>query len=207
MIDNFKRGYSIDSISDFTGSQNKTGDTEKYLRLFWEVSKSKVSISGKWVHYAKGGPFRRWAGNACHVIDWSDDAKKFYQDNRTSTLLPERYRFREGITYNMITSGRAHFRYLKSDMLFDIAAPSAVSFQRDLYPYLALLNSSVAQKYFDVINPTLNMPIGVVNSFPILEGADSDRAAVLSRDCCRLSYEDWDSQETSWDFIRSRLVE
>lgn len=55
----FKKGQSITSFSDYTGSQNKTGDNAKFLRMSWEVSFGKVGRNGDWAFYSKGGDFRR----------------------------------------------------------------------------------------------------------------------------------------------------
>ena len=41
-IENFKKGFSIDKISDFTGSQNKTANNKKFLRYSWEIDKHKL---------------------------------------------------------------------------------------------------------------------------------------------------------------------
>ena len=46
----FEKGISIDSISDFTGSQHKTADNEKYLRYFWEVQKELIEEK-KWIFW------------------------------------------------------------------------------------------------------------------------------------------------------------
>src|SRR5690606_22960967 len=59
VIDNFNKGISIDSISDYTGSQNKTANNEKYLRYIWEVENNKVGENKKWVLYSKGGNYRK----------------------------------------------------------------------------------------------------------------------------------------------------
>lgn len=40
----FERGISIDSISDFTGSQHITANNDKYLRLHWEIDANKVGM-------------------------------------------------------------------------------------------------------------------------------------------------------------------
>ena len=75
-IRNFERGISIEKISDFTGSQNKTADNEKYLRYFWEVNNKKIGCENRWVVYAKGGE----TGNL-NMMDWS---KAKYEQNKTS---------------------------------------------------------------------------------------------------------------------------
>ena len=41
-INTFDKGISIDTISDFTGSQNITANNSKYLRYFWEIDYNKI---------------------------------------------------------------------------------------------------------------------------------------------------------------------
>ena len=126
----FERGISIDSISDFTGSQHITANNDKYLRLHWEIDANKVGMGKKWVYYAKGGDFRKWYGNIELVVDWSEGAVQYYKTNSTSNLLAEKYRFKEGITYTELTSSVNTFRYLPPVCIFDKRRSSIVSVKR-----------------------------------------------------------------------------
>lgn len=121
LLNAFVEGRSVDEDSDYTGSPNITGDNDKYLRMHWEISKK--DRGSKWKVYSKGGDFRRWYGNLFHVIDWSEPARRFYLDNKTSTLLPERYWYQGGITYTMLTSGKACFRYIDDGCIWDKSGP------------------------------------------------------------------------------------
>lgn len=129
----FERGISIDSISDFTGSQHITANNDKYLRLHWEIDANKVGMGKKWVYYAKGGDFRKWYGNIELVVDWSEGAVQYYKTNSTSNLLAEKYRFKEGITYTELTSSVNTFRYLPPVCIFDKKGPSIVSVKKLWY--------------------------------------------------------------------------
>ena len=59
IIKPFSNCISIDEISRYTGSQNKTANNEKYLRNIWEVNNTKIGKNKKWVFYAKGGEYRK----------------------------------------------------------------------------------------------------------------------------------------------------
>ena len=118
-VDAFEKGISIDSISDFTGSQHITADNESYLRWFWELDSSQIGKSQKWAFYAKGGEFRRWYGNIQLVVKTTNDAILFYKTNSTSNCLQERYWFTEGITYSAVTSKGTGFRYYDAIGAFD----------------------------------------------------------------------------------------
>jgi len=79
-IETFNKGMSIDDLSDFTGSQNITANNDKYLRYFWEVNFDEIGKS--WIKYAKGGPFKKYYGNIDRVVDWTKDARSFYENNK-----------------------------------------------------------------------------------------------------------------------------
>lgn len=151
----FERGISIDSISDFTGSQHITANNDKYLRLHWEIDANKVGMGKKWVYYAKGGDFRKWYGNIELVVDWSEGAVQYYKTNSTSNLLAEKYRFKEGITYTELTSSVNTFRYLPPVCIFDKKGPSIVSVKK-LWYCLGIFGTKIAPLYFAILNPTLS---------------------------------------------------
>lgn len=154
----FERGISIDSISDFTGSQHITANNDKYLRLHWEIDANKVGMGKKWVYYAKGGDFRKWYGNIELVVDWSEGAVQYYKTNSTSNLLAEKYRFKEGITYTELTSSVNTFRYLPPVCIFDKKGPSIVSVKK-LWYCLGIFGTKIAPLYFAILNPTLSTQV------------------------------------------------
>ena len=199
-----KDSVSVDTISDYTGSQNITADNEKYLRMWWETPLNKAQI---WVPYSKGGRFRRWYGNYDYVIDWSDNARDFYQSNPTSNLLNPRYWFKEGITYSDITSGKSHFRFLPAWGVFDKKGPEICKLGMHLKPVLAFLNSSVCQEYLWLFNPSMTLQVADVKNLPLLNAIFAHPVIpTLAGGCIDISQADYDSQETSWDFKRSSLV-
>lgn len=201
-IDNFQNAKYIEDYGKLTGSQNITGDNEKYLRLFWEVEKEKVG--NEWRLYAKGGDYRQYYGNLSYIVNWSEQARKFYATNKTSNLLAEEFWYKEGITYSAITSRGTGFRYLPKGCIFDKGGPSINLFiNKD--EVLALLNSNVAKYYFWVFNPSINLQIKDVKSFPIIlpELEEIKKLAKENIDCCKM---DWDSYETSWDYKIHPLV-
>ncbi len=56
--------------------QTKTGDNDRFLRFWWEVSSVDLGWGNRWVLHPKGGGNRRWFGNVYSVIDWSDAARE-----------------------------------------------------------------------------------------------------------------------------------
>lgn len=201
-IDNFAIGKRIENYGVFTGSQNITGDNERYTKFFWEVCCSK--INERWRFYAKGGDYRQYYGNLDLVVDWSDSARQFYKSNKTSNLLNESFWYQEGITYSAVTSRGTGFRYLPKGCIFDKGGPS-INVNNHLYDLIALLNSNVAKHYFWVFNPSINLQVKDVKNIPIIIPSDS-QVTVQSQECISLCKKDWDSFETSWDFERHPLV-
>ncbi len=202
----FERGISIDSISDFTGSQHITANNDKYLRFHWEVNHYKIGIGNKWVYYAKGGDYRKWYGNIELIVDWSTEALQYYKNNSTSNLLAEKYRFKEGITYTELTSNINTFRYLPPICVFDKKGPSIVNVKH-LWYCLGVLGTKISPLYFSLLNPTLSTQVRDVKNFPIIlskiKEDDVERNVIKNVELCK---KDWDSFETSWDFERHPLI-
>jgi len=203
----FARGISIDEISRYTGSQNKTADNDRYLRRWWEVSRSDFGPNCNWVFYSKGGDYRRWYGNFERVVDWTERARRFYDDNATSNLLREEFWYQEGVTYTMLTSGKPNFRYMPAIGVFDMGGPEICGLGDDLGAVLGFLNSSVASVCLESMNPTLNLQARDIKSLPFLAG-EIRRSSTggLVRSCIVASRTDWDSCETSWDFSVHPLI-
>ena len=207
LLNAFSCGVSINSISDYTGSQNKTGDNGAFLRLSWEVSHSAVGRGKSWAVYSKGGDFRRWFGNLNWLVSIKEDSLSFYQNNPTSNLLSERYWFNEGVCYTMLTSGKPGFRLFPSIGAFDMAGPCICKLGTNLDWVLGFLNSSIAGSTLGMLNPTLNMQARDIKSLPLLinDGLKPSVNSLVGQ-CIELSKLDWNSLETSWDFKRHYLM-
>lgn len=201
-INNFANAKYIEDYGILTGSQNITGDNEKYLKCFWEVSNK--SVGKKWRFYAKGGDYRQYYGNLSFLVDWSESARRFYATNKTSNLLSEEFWYKPGITYSAITSRGTGFRYLPEGCIFDKGGPS-INLESDTSEILALLNSNVAKYYFWVFNPSINLQVKDVKSFPVKLSNNKEivKKAEINIEFCK---KDWDSYETSWEFMEHPLV-
>ena len=69
------------------------------------------------------------------------------------------------------------------------------------------MTSKVCYHFLKVINPTMNMPLGDMKKFPVIEDkAKKTEISDFSFRNVSLSKTDWDSYETSWDFKRNPLV-
>ena len=207
LLSAFSLANSISDFSDYTGSQNKTGDNNLYLRLFWEVSARSVGHKGSWATYSKGGDFRRWFGNLHWLVSIKKDAIEFYRSNPTSNLLASKYWYSEGICYTMLTSGKPSFRLLPPTGGFDMAGPCICGLGPNRNWALGFLNCSIAADVLNMLNPTLNMQARDIKSLPMLI-SDEYKPVVngLVDSSVSISKIDWDSFETSWDFKRHPLL-
>ena len=205
--DAFSKGISVSKISDYTGSQNKTANNEKYLRFHWEIDGEKIGKNNNWIFYSKGGEYRKHYGNLELVIDWSLTARSFYKNNSTSNLLDEKYWFQEGITYTMLTSKGANFRYMPSCGVFDMGGPEICYLGNNLYYVLAFLNSCISRLYLNLLNPTINLQAKDIKSLPLIVNDQLfNKISTTEEQCVALSREDWNSLETSWEFRCHPLI-
>lgn len=207
VIKDFIKGFSVDTLSDFTGSQNKTANNELYLRQFWEVAKNKIGIDKNWVFYMKGGDYRKHYGNLNLIINWSDTARDFYKNNPTSNLLSQKYWYQEGITYTMLTSKGSNFRYMPPYCVFDMGGPAICYLNNNLYYVLSFFNSIVGTYFLNFLNPTLNLQAKDIKALPIIiDEKFVEQINNLEKISVKISKSDWYSFETSWDFKRHPLL-
>lgn len=202
-----------------------TMDNERFLRLWEEVNWKNACVTAinaaegkeskkRWFAYNKGGTFRRWYGNRDYVINWFDDGKEL-KDNvvkcygggsYTKEVRNEEKYFCEGITWSTLASGLISIRYSPKGCIFD--SKGSMGFAKggqNIYALTAFLNSCVAQKFLEVLSPTLDYNIGGLNSLPFVDVPDN--AIETCKECIRDSAYDWDSFETSWDFKKHPLLQ
>ena len=191
-----------------------TGENDKFLRYWFEVSKSIFGVGFdssdsfslakmKWAPHDKGGDFRRWYGNKDWVINWENNG--FELHNSKANLRSERYYFQVAITWCSLSSGKISFRLSDYGAISNTAGSSLYPDKKDFCYLLALLNSSVTQYLLDIVSPTLNYSAGSVSLIPLLL-SDNKAISSFAAQNVELSRFDWDSYETSWDFKRSPLV-
>lgn len=200
-------GNKINSIGISDG-QNITGDNDKYIRYFWEVESSKFGQKNKWVPMAKGGDFRKWSGNIIEVVDWSEKARFEYKINPVARIQKEELWYRQGITWNLVSSAGTGFRFLPNNVLFNKAAPTIV-LKKDCLNYgfyaLAYLNTKVVRNLLELMNPTINTNIAEVFELP-LKYDNVEEVITIAKSNVSISTLDWDAHETSWDFQNNEIV-
>lgn len=193
-------------ISD---GQNITGDNNKYMRMFWEVDENKLGKNRKWVPMAKGGDFRKWSGNIIDVVNWSLEAREEYRSNPVGRIQRENLWYRDGITWNLVSSTGTGFRYLPNNVLFNKAAPTILLNKDSIksMPYaLGFLNTKVVDSLLKLMNPTINTNIAEVFELPLRQ-ENTENISELVKTNIAISNTDWDAHETSCDFKWNPLLE
>lgn len=193
-------------LSDFAVSSNgvQTGNNAKYVRLWSEVSASKVN--SRWFPYNKGGQFRRWYGNFDFLVNWESDGAAI-KSEKNFCARGEEFYFSQGITWSDITSGKLSGRILPEGFLFDASGPSAFFKDPSLtYVGLALLNTKFADSWSKILNPTLHFQSGDFRKLTLAPTYISESTRLTAKSLLEISKDDWDAYETSWDFTSLPLL-
>lgn len=189
-------------------SQNVTGNNDRFVRKFWELSNVKVGGRDEWIFYAKGGGFRKWWGNLLDIVNWTPTARYIYQHgdgHHASQIINKDYWYRKGITWGLITSSIPSFRVMPEGATFDKGG-STIIVEREVYNYaLGLLNSKVFLVVAKALNPTLNFQVKDICSLPLVISCLDVINSTVDK-CIDISQVDWDSFETSWDFKTHPLL-
>ncbi|MEK8088748.1 BREX-1 system adenine-specific DNA-methyltransferase PglX [Thermithiobacillus plumbiphilus] len=215
----FRRSRPLSTFCDFRIGM-ATGKNDSYVRLWYEVSWQRVGFNissrddairseKKWFPYAKGGDYRKWAGNEEAVVNWENGG-----DLLQNTLHPSGARiwahnfnlhniFKPAVCWTVVTSAKNGFRSHGSGFLFDAAAGLCQPKDQTSLQYLTgLLNSKVSESLLPILNPTLNLHPGYLSSIPAVL---VDTISTVQRSTT-LARTDWSSYETSWDFTSMPLL-
>ena len=213
----FENGILVDNISDVKIGMG-TGKNDIFVRKWWAINHSAIDFSlkniaqledshGKYFPYNKGGEYRLWYGNLQEVL-WFDEAGR----NAMNSMSGHRengghdFYFRDGITWTFISSSNFGVRYLPHGALFDVAGSTLFTDDKNIKFILGFLSSVVCSKILSFLNPTLNYQAGNIKNLPIIR----DRIDIVDKhtdDCVKISQQDWDAFETSWDFACHPIVQ
>lgn len=193
----FSKGVQLNTVASvFEGL--KTRDKDRFLRYWFEV------CSARWLHYAKGGAFRRWYGNGEYVVDWGTDGTDI-RNFKKSSGANFQYYFSPAVTYSAMTSKKFSGRFI-DNQLFGGGGGGITNSQLTYY-ILAFVNSVVYDKLLNLLSSTMNFEVGQIGSQPlIVDETQKELIENTARDNITISQQDWDSFETSWDFKEHPLI-
>jgi type II restriction/modification system DNA methylase subunit YeeA len=212
----FSKNPSLSSAVEITGGMT-TGDNEKYLRLWHEVSFDSIGIGyldrktasdskTKWFPYNKGGPYRRWYGNNEYVVNWQFDGKDIQSSGKAFPRSKDRY-FSRSITYSATTSLYFGARHTDGGFLFDAKGSSAFIDGEEHFGVLSFFASNPVEYFLKFLNPTVEFQTGDLSRLPLSNEGISDKSNQdLAKKAIGISKLDWDSSEISWDFKAHPII-
>ena len=116
-----------------------TGNGEKYLRMWFEVSQTNTSLpkgmqsyehpkSTKWFPYNKGGAFRKWYGNREYVVNFFGDGQQMKADveagvNQGYRMVSREWFFLPGITWTDVSISFLAARAVGPGFIFTALPP------------------------------------------------------------------------------------
>ncbi|NBD25622.1 BREX-1 system adenine-specific DNA-methyltransferase PglX [Paenibacillus glycinis] len=201
-----------------------TADNDKFLKNWYEVKLTKIvfgcksnesalEVKGKWFPYNKGGSYRKWYGNNDYIVNWENDGFEIRNniDVKTGRIRSHNYNgdfgFKKGITWSALSTGSISVRYSDYGFLFDSkGAKGFCDDDSELYYIFGLLNSKIGMAYLEFLSPTMDFKVGDVIQIPLLTSNIKSHIVNKVNENVLISKQDWDSYETSWDFIKHPLI-
>lgn len=192
-----------------------TSDNSRFVRGWQEVSFSGIgfNISNEaesivsersWFPYNKGGEKRKWYGNQDFLVNWRAGGYDIRSFER-AVVRNSNFYFKESVSWGLISSGGASFRYYPNGFIYDVGGMSYFS-DGNIFATLGMLNTSLYAGITKVLNPTVNLQIGDVASLPYSVPTKSDKIlSDIVDQCIKIAKDDWDSYESSWGFINLQL--
>lgn len=193
-----------------------TCDNERFLRYWFEICRNRAFIDidssyvdhdKKWFSYCKGGDWRKWYGNYEYVVNWMDNGRELKNFKNTDGTSKSRvqnvtYYFREGITYSSLGSKTLACRLMKGSIF---GGGGSGVFTKDNLFVISLLNSKISAFTMKLLNPSMNFLVDDLERLPIVDKVVFHHD-LKTETIVKITKEDWDSYETSWDFQRLPLL-
>ena len=206
--------FEIGNISEILETREglSPANSERFLRFWYEISKEKQNC--KWFPYQKGGDYNKWYGNHLYVVNWENDGYeiKNNRDIETGRIRSHNYNgefaFAEGLTWTAISSSAASFRYVPVGFLFDSAGSMGFARTKEnLLLAIGVLNTKIALEAFRFISPTIKFMPGQILQIPYKKDcACAEKICDIVEDNIRISEEDWDSYEMSWNYLQNPII-
>ena len=201
-----------------------TGDNDRFMRYWYEVSFERIYFDGKcredlkkftlkWVPMTKGGTFRRWYGNNEYIMNFENDASELKEwlvnnpkDPKTKSYSRRMSNYDMyclgGISFADVACGNPHFRWQTEGFIPNSRGPFIYTNDKCI---LGFLNGIVAKGVLELLCPTLTFNVGDIGRIPYANKG-SDNIIEIVENNISISKSDWDSHETSWDFETNPLV-
>lgn len=223
---NFVRAFENKTIGELAKPKAglSTGNNDLFEKLWFEVEYNNIGFNYKsteetknsiykWFPCNSGGEFRKWSFNNEIIVNWKNDGfeiKSFRNKKGKLASRPQntQFYFKEGLTWNKLSSSRFAVKYKAQGFIYDDTSRSIfLDNKKYLYYILALLCSNVTFNFLSATNPTMSFTNADIERIPvIIDERRKTKIDELVEENINLSKKDWDSFETSWDFEGHPLV-
>jgi type II restriction/modification system DNA methylase subunit YeeA len=212
----FTKSQSLSEVADARNGMT-TGDNNRFLRQWYEICSDKIGFNitsreeaiesnKKWFPCNKGGEFRKWYGNQDYVVDWKNDGEAICNYSGSTTRNTS-YFFRESISWSDVTSGEKSFRFFPQGFVAESKGNSAYGGSHEWkLNLLAYSNTRFISSTSKMVNPAASFKPGDFGKLPYASKFWSEEIAQKTERLIAIAKEDWDSYETSWEFIKSPLL-
>lgn len=224
--ENFVRAFENKTIGELAKPKAglSTGNNDLFEKLWFEVEYNNIGFNYKsteetknsiykWFPCNSGGEFRKWSFNNEIIVNWKNDGfeiKSFRNKRGKLASRPQntQFYFKEGLTWNKLSSSRFAVKYKAQGFIYDDTSMSIfLDDKKYLYYILALLCSNVTFNFLSATNPTMSFTNADIERIPvIIDERRKTKIDELVKENITLSKTDWDSFETSWDFKKHPFI-
>ena len=192
-----------------------TGDNEHFLRVWFEIENSHIyrkkqdeNVSPAWYFHHKGGNFRKWYGNMSLVLHYDANSINEMKSRPGFRHDGKDFYFRKCATWNKTGTGNICVRYSDDGNTFNTGGCCLFTSNiNNLFYAIGLLNSRVMDVYLGFLCPTFSFAAGDVEKIPVVCRKEwMNEISERVKENIDLSKNNWDSFETSWDFMVHPLV-
>ena len=208
--------FENSNLGDFaeTKSGIVTGNNDFFMKLWYEVSYDQITFDSntgvtnlpKYAPAHKGGGNCRYYGNLNYVMRLNDLWKPSLAKSNMRRGNQDYY-FLEGLTWSTLSNQLA-FRYSPKGFVYETKGSMCfINSGENIYYVLGLLNSSLCDYIMNILSPTLDFNRGSLLKMPYIHSKEKEKEIIeLTKQCVELAQEDWDANETSWNFKKHPLV-
>lgn len=203
----------------------QTSDNNRFLRYWFEVDNMKIGLDldrqtalsslFKWFPHNKGGETRKWFGNRDLVINFENDGEelKYWLEHNPNDPTTKSWSrnlrnyplyFNEGITWGAM-SNTISVRFSPQGSTFDTSGPMLFASEKIKY-FLGLTNSCVFSHFVQIFSQGLSKGSGHFANVPYLSPQNTEFIEEIVNQNIKISREDWDAHETSWDFKENEFI-
>lgn len=139
-----------------------TGDSEMFVKFYWEVE------GDDWISVSKGGGYSKWSGLNRYKVKWGNDGEEI-KNHPKSVLRNTKFFEKTELVYSDTGTSGLSVRLLKEKQIFIASGPGIMIYEGDKYNHLAFLNSRIASYYIKVLTPKLTISATYIGKIPCVK--------------------------------------